>query len=88
MTVVKRNRKKETFDKKKLYISIFNSCLNTQLPRKECEKIAKKIFKDVAKILEKQTCLLSEEITDIVTKAMSKQRKELAFMYATHKELN
>lgn len=88
ITVVKKSRKKESFDKKKLYASIFNSCLSTQLPRKECERIAKKIFKDVEKILEKQTCLLSEEITGAVAKAMGKHPKELAFMYQTHKELS
>lgn len=88
ITVVKKSRKKESFNKKKLYASIYNSCLSTQLSRKECERIAKKIYQDVAKILEKQTCLLSEEITETVAKAMSKHRKELAFMYQTHKELS
>ena len=86
--IVKTNRTKEMFSNKKLYASIYSSCLGTQLPRKECQRIAKKIYSDVVKILGKQQCLLSEEISATVTKAMEKQQKELAFMYKTHKDVN
>ena len=88
ITVVKKSRSKEAFDKKKLYVSIYNSCLSTQLSKRECERIAKHIMKEVVQILEKQTCLLSEEITETVASAMAKHKKELAFMYRTHKDLS
>ncbi len=86
--IVKTNRTKEAFSNKKLYASIYSSCLGTQLPRKECQRIAKKIYHDVSKLLSKQQCLLSEEISASVTKAMEKHKKELAFMYRTHKDVN
>ncbi len=82
------NRKKEFFNQRKLYASIYNSCLSTQLSKKECQRIAKKIYADVVKILSKQHCLLSEEVSATVTKAMAKHQKELAFMYKTHKDLS
>ena len=88
ITVVKMNRTKETFNQKKLYTSIYSSCLSTQLPKKECQRIAKKIYGDVVKILRKKQCLLSEEVSATVTKAMAKHQKELAFMYKTHKDLS
>ncbi len=87
-TIVKTNRTKEAFNNKKLYASIYSSCLSAQLPKKECQRIAKKIYADVVKILSKQQCLLSEEVSATVTKAMAKHQKELAFMYKTHKDLS
>ena len=88
ITVVKMNRTKETFNEKKLYASIYRSCLSAQLPKKNCQRIAKKIYSHVVKILRKQQCLLSEEVSATVTKAMAKHQKELAFMYKTHKDLS
>ncbi len=88
ITVVKMNRKKESFNQKKLYTSIYSSCLSTQLPKKDCQRIAKKIYGNVMKLLGKQQCLLSEEVSATVAKAMTKHRKELAFMYKTHKDLS
>lgn len=87
-TVIKTNRKKETFNAKKIYRSIYAACLATQLPKKECIRLARQIHREVAKVLERQHCLLSEEITDTVAKAMHKRRKALAFMYKTHKDLS
>lgn len=87
-TVIKLNRRKETFNAKKMYKSIYAACLSTQLSKKECTKLAKQIHGEVVKVLEKQHCLLSEEITHTVAKAMHKRKKELAFMYKTHKDLS
>ena len=86
--IIKANRAKEAFSNKKLYNSIYASCLGTQLPKKECQRIAKKIYGNVVKILRKHQCLLSEEVSATVTKAMAKHQKELAFMYKTHKDLS
>ena len=87
-TVIKTNRKKETFNATKVYKSIYAACLSTQLSKKECTKLAQQIHKEVVKLFEKQHCLLSEEITSTVAQAMQKRKKELAFMYKTHKDLN
>ncbi len=86
--VVKVNRKKEVFNKKKLYASIHRSCLSVELSKKVCEKLARQIYKDVLRMLRKESCLLSEEISEAVTKAMQKRKKELAFMYRTHRDLS
>ena len=86
--IIKANRTKEAFSNKKLYNSIYASCLGTQLPKKECQRIAKKIYGNVMKIISTQQCLLSEEVSATVAKAMEKHRKGLAFMYKTHKDLS
>lgn len=86
--VVKANRKKEIFQPKKLYASIHHSCLSVELSKKQCEKLAKQIYQDVLKMLRKESCLLSEEISKAVAKAMQKRKKELAFMYKTHRDIS
>lgn len=86
--VVKANRTKELFNQKKLYASIHRSCLSVELSRKDCDQLAKHIYQDALKMLEKEQCLLSEEISAAVAKAMHKRKKELAFMYKTHRDLS
>ena len=88
MTVVKMNRTKETFNRKKLYDSIHHSCLSAELSKLECQRLAKQILKEVLKVLDKEHCLLAEEISSTVGKAMHKRKKELAFMYRTHKDIS
>lgn len=86
--VVKANRTKEIFHPKKLYASIHRSCLSVELSKKACEKLAKQIYQDVLRMLRKESCLLTEEISEAVAKAMQKRKKELAFMYKTHRDIS
>lgn len=86
--VVKMNRTKELFNPRKIYASIHRSCLSVELSKKDCDKLAKQIYQDVLKMLDKEQCLLSEEISAAVAKAMHKRKKELAFMYRTHRDIS
>jgi len=86
--IVKSDRKKEAFSEKKLYKSIHDACLSAQVPKKECETLTKRIYKDVLKLIKQQHCLLSEEVASHVANVMHKRKKELAVMYKGHKNIS
>ena len=86
--IVKSDRKKEAFSSRKLYKSIHDACLSAQVPKKECGKLARRIYNDVVKLVQQQQCLLSEEIASHVVNAMRKRKKELAVMYKGHKDIS
>lgn len=85
--VVKRKGKKETFDEKKLYASIFAACQECGIENEKSEHIAGKIVHELHAHLKERHEVNSTEIFGFVVEKLARMNEAVAFMYETHREL-
>jgi transcriptional regulator NrdR family protein len=86
--VVKRRGKKQDFDEKKVYASIYAACLECDMGEKKCEDIAQKVVNDLRKFLKGKKEVNSTEIFGFVIQALAKDHEPVAFMYQTHRDIS
>lgn len=85
--VVKRHGHTESFDERKIYASVYESCHAAQLSTKQAEKIAASVSSNVKKWAEKKTHVNSHEIHKEVVKVLHKHHADVAFLYEHHRNL-
>jgi transcriptional regulator NrdR family protein len=86
--VVKRRGKKEDFDEKKVYGSVYSACMDCSLGEKDCEKIASKMVAEVAKFLKGKKEVNSTEIFGLIMQKLAREHEAVAFMYETHRDIS
>jgi len=85
--IVKRRGKKEKFDEKKVYASIYASCMDCDLAPQEAERISETITKEVEKFIRGRKKVNTTEIFGFVIQRLAKEHEAVAFMYQTHREV-
>ena len=85
--VVKRHGHTESFDERKIYASVYESCHAAQLSTKQAEKIAASVTDTIKKWAEKKDHVNSHEIHKEVVKVLHKHHADVAFLYETHRML-
>ncbi len=85
--VVKRKGKKEAFDEKKLYASIFAACQECGMENEKSEHVAGKIVHELEAHLRGRHEVNSTEIFGFVTEKLARMNEAVSFMYQTHREL-
>jgi len=83
--IVKRNGKSEIFDNRKLYTSIYASCLSEHLTEKVAEQIALKISKEVETWLASKNEVTSNDIRHKSEKLLSKIDPNAGYLYSHHR---
>jgi len=87
MKIVKRHGKKERFDEKKLYASVYAATLTAGYNEKESEKLAQEIVKSVKTKINKEK-VTSALIKKEVIAMLKKKHKGVAFLYETHLDVS
>ncbi|MBI4158821.1 hypothetical protein HY500_01025 [Candidatus Woesearchaeota archaeon] len=87
MHIIKRHRKKERFDERKLYASIYSAALTASYGEQKAEKLANDICYIIKKEVMKKTTT-SDFIRKQVVKLLKKKDKDVAFLYETHLDLS
>lgn len=85
--VVKRKGRKEAFDEKKLYASIFAACQECGIENEKSEHISEKIVHELLIHLKGRQEVNSTEIFGFVTERLARLNEAVAFMYETHRDL-
>ncbi|MDD5172340.1 MAG: ATP cone domain-containing protein [Candidatus ainarchaeum sp.] len=85
--VVKRKGKKEVFDEKKLYASIFAACQECGMENEKAEHVADRIVHELESHLKDRQEVNSTEIFGFVIEKLARINEAVAFMYQTHREL-
>lgn len=85
--VVKRKGKREAFDEKKLYASIFAACQECGMENEKSEHVAEKIVRELEAHLKGRNEVNSTEIFGFVTEKLARINEAVAFMYETHRDL-
>ena len=85
--ILKRRGKKEKFDEKKIYASIYSACMECDLTPSQSEKIADKITNDVKKFVKNRKSVNTTEVFGFVIQKLAREHEAVAFMYETHRDL-
>lgn len=85
--IFKRRGKKEKFDEKKLYASVYSACIDCDLSGTEAERISEEITNGVKKFLKGRKKVNSTEIFGFVVQKLAREHEAVAFMYETHREV-
>ena len=86
--IVKRQGHFEVFDQKKIYASVYASCLAGQFPKTKCEAMAEVVTNQIKKWVDNREEISSEEIFKQVVKFLKKEDKGIAFLYETHRDVS
>jgi len=88
MNVVKRSGRKEKFSGVKLYKSVYNACVTSEMEEKIARKISKEIMGKVQNLAKDKKEMKSDVIFNHVKKLLAKHNKECAFMYETYRDVS
>ncbi|MEW6722825.1 MAG: ATP cone domain-containing protein [Candidatus Micrarchaeota archaeon] len=86
--VVKRRGKKEEFDEKKVYASVYSACMECEMGEKKCEEISEHVVDELKKFLKGKKEVNSTEIFGFIIQKLAKKYEPAAFMYQTHRDLS
>ena len=84
MKVIKKDGREESFDRKKAYQSVYESCLNAHHDKKTSSNISKKVTKDLIKHLKGKMFVKSKDIFKYISTLLEKYDEDSAFLYETH----
>lgn len=80
-TVVKRKGRKEKFDERKVYASVYSVCMSKYMNALKCENLANKITKIVSRWLKNKQEISSTEIRKKIRLELRKQGRDLVYHY-------
>lgn len=83
--IVKRARHVEAYDKRKLFASIYASCLSVRTPAGEAELTAERICKDIIPWLSSKVEVTSADIRRRAAKHFVIYNPDAAYMYENQK---
>lgn len=84
--IVKRHGHKEEFDEKKLYASIYTSCLVARSGTKQAEITASLVLNELGGWLKnKQTLITSNDIRRHTAKLLNQHNPDAAYTYLHHR---
>lgn len=85
--IIKRRGRKEEYDERKVYASVYSASLNAHLNKLEAEKIAAGVSRQITTWLSGKGGASSEEIFKKTAELLKKENPDAAFMYETHRDL-
>lgn len=88
MNIIKRDGGIERYDEKKVYASVFESCINAHISKKKSYEIARKITNNVNKKMKRITKINSNVLFLYIANILRKHSEDAAFLFATHRDVN
>ena len=79
--VVKRRGRKENFDERKIYASIYSACMSRYLNEPKCESIAAGITNVIKRWLNNKNVITSNQIRKKVRTELGKKGRDLVYHY-------
>ena len=88
--LVKRAGHTEHYDERKVYASCYAACLSTQIHPREAERISNAVSREVTKwaTSQKGLCISADAIFEQTARILRKHHEDVAFMYATHRDVS
>lgn len=83
--VVKHRGIVEAYDNRKVYASIYASCLSVHEPNAAAEIIAEKVTKDLERWLKPKNEVTSADIRQIAGKCLSEINPHAGYLYLHHR---
>ncbi len=86
--IVKRKGRKERYDERKVYASVYAACLSLRMQDAEAELIAGSVAKEVTKEFASVHEVSAHSIHKFVAENLEKYNKDVAYMYDTHRDIS
>ena len=86
--IVKRKGHTEKFDERKLYASVYASCVALRMSDEEAESISHMVTDDVKKAIAKKNEVTAHVIHIEAGDSLRKYHPDAAYLYSTHKDLS
>lgn len=86
--IVKRQGHFEVFDEKKVYASVYASCLAGQIPKSKAEAISDIVTKQVKKWIDNKEEVSSDDIFKQIVRFLKKEDKGVGFLFETHRDIS
>ena len=86
--IVKRAGHSESYDGRKLYASIYASCLSVRAPQGEAELVAERVQKQVEDWLSKKQEVTGHDIRREAAKHLTAVNPDAGYIYEKHRELH
>jgi len=85
--IVKRAGHTEAYDQRKLYASIYSSCLAVRTPSGEAELVAEKVCKDVEQWMDQKHEVTAHDIRRVAHQYLEAYNPDAAYIYKMHREI-
>lgn len=86
--IVKRAKHTEEYDERKLYASVYASCIAVRVPQQEAELVAKQVCQDVGNWLEDKHEVTASDIHREAAKNLKAYNPDAGYIYETHREIS
>ena len=86
--IVKRKGHNQEFDSRKIYGSVFASCMVLRMSDGEAELLADTVSKEVSNQVAGASQVSSTQIHNWVVESLKKYNPDAAFMYDTHRDIS
>ena len=86
--IIKRKGHRQEFDERKLYASVYASCLSYHSAEEEAQATANLVTREIKKWIFDKGEVSSRDIHEKVEKELKHLNKDAAFMYDTHKDIS
>lgn len=86
--IVKRKGKKEAYESKKVYASVYAALLSIRVHPGEAELVADQVTKEVNAWVTGRKEVTSHEIFLQVVESLKPINPDAAYMYGTHRDIN
>ena len=80
--IVKRHGHRESYDKKKVYASVYAAALNAHYSERDAERLAKSVMKKVNAWVKNKASISSDEIRNKILVCLND--REVALLYRHH----
>lgn len=85
---VKRKGHSEPFDERKIYASVFASCMSLRMTDEEGELISHMVSDEVEKVFKNEREIAAHQIHKEVVKSLKKYNPDAAYMFDTHRDIS
>ncbi len=85
---VKRKGHKEPFDPRKIYASVYSSCVALRMTEDEAELIAQKVESDIKETVKDAEEVTAHTIHKLVVESLKKYHPDAAYLYENHKDIS
>jgi len=86
--VVKRKGHKEEYDERKLYASIYATCMSLRITNEEAELIAANVVSEVSWKIQDKYELSSRELTHLAMLSLKVYNPDASYLYEHHKDIS
>ncbi len=87
LLIVKRHGKREAFDERKVYGSVYAACHVVRMRERDCERIARVVSGKIKVFMLSERSVPAAGIAKVVERELRKHDEHAAFMYATHRDV-